>query len=53
MSAALGHLGLISYRTGRSLIFNPAAEKFVNDKEADNYLRRKTYRKPYVIPDVV
>ena len=53
MSAALGHLGVISYRTGRKLTFNPATEKFVNDKEADNYLRRPVYREPYVVPDVV
>ncbi len=53
MSAALGHLGIISYRTGRSLTFNPATEKFVNDKEADSFLKRNTYRKPYIIPDVV
>jgi hypothetical protein len=53
MSAALGHLALISYRTGRKLTFNPTTETFVNDKEADKYLKRETYRKPYVIPDVV
>ena len=53
MSAALGHLALIAYRTGRRLTFDPATETFVNDKEADSYLRRETYRKPYVIPDKV
>jgi hypothetical protein len=52
MSAALGHLGIISYRTGRKLTFNPATEKFVDDKEADKYLTRE-YRKPYVLPDQV
>jgi len=53
ISAALGHLALISYRTGRSLTFNPETETFVNDKEADKYLKRESYRKPYVIPDKV
>lgn len=53
MSAALGHLALISYRTGRRLTFNPETETFVNDKEADSYLKRETYRKPYDIPDKV
>ena len=53
MSAALGHLGIISYRTGRSLKFNPVTEKFVNDKEADAFLQRQIYRKPYEIPYVV
>ena len=52
MSAALGHLGVISYRTGRKLQFNPETEKFVNDPEADRLLTRN-YRKPYVIPDKV
>ena len=52
MSAAIGHLGVISYRTGRKLIFNPQNEKFVNDPEADKYLTRD-YRKPYIMPDRV
>ena len=51
-SSSLVNLALISYRTGRKLIFNPAAEKFVNDKEADKYLTRD-YRKPYVVPQTV
>jgi len=50
MSAALGHLGVVSYRTGRKLIFNPMTEKFANDPEADRLLTRN-YRSPYVIPD--
>ena len=52
LSASLGHLGLISYRTGRKLIFNPETEKFVRDKEADKLLTRE-YRKPYVMPENV
>jgi predicted dehydrogenase len=35
MSAALCHLGNISYRVGRKLQFDGAREKFVNDPEAD------------------
>jgi predicted dehydrogenase len=50
MSTAIGHLGVISYRTGRKLTFNPETEKFVNDEEADFYLTRK-YRAPYLIPE--
>jgi len=53
MSAALGHLGVISYWTGRSLTFNPANEKFVIDKQVDSFLKRNTYRKPYIFLDVV
>ena len=52
LSASIGHLGLISYRTGRKLEFNPEAEKFVNDPEADKLLTRE-YRKPYTMPDTV
>ena len=52
MSASLGHLGVISYRTGKKLLFNPEKEKFVNDPEADKLLTR-IYRKPYVMPEYV
>ena len=52
LSASLGHLGVISYRTGRKLVFNPETEKFVRDKEADKLLTRE-YRKPYIMPDDV
>jgi len=52
MSASLGHLGVISYRTGKKLLFNPEKEKFVNDPEADKFLTR-IYRKPYVMPENV
>jgi predicted dehydrogenase len=52
LSASLCHLGIISYRTGRELRFNPSAEKFVNDPAADKYLTRD-YRKPYVMPDKI
>jgi predicted dehydrogenase len=53
MSAAMMHLGNIAYRTGRKLTFNGKTEKFVNDKDADTYLTRKEYRKPYVLPKEV
>ena len=52
MSASLCHLGNISYKTGRKLVFNPNAEKFVNDKDADTYLKR-IYRPHYIVPDKV
>jgi hypothetical protein len=50
ISTALCHLGNISYRLGRELRFDPAAERFVNDAEADKLLKR-TYRPPYVVPE--
>ncbi|MFC1558632.1 Gfo/Idh/MocA family protein, partial [candidate division KSB1 bacterium] len=46
MSTAIGHLGVISYRTGRKLTFNSNSEKFFNDNDADSYLTRQ-YRPQY------
>lgn len=40
------HLGLISYRLGRELHWNPKKEKFKGDKEANRYLFRP-YRKEW------
>jgi predicted dehydrogenase len=51
-SSALAHLANIAYRTGRTLTFDPKAERFVNDAEADKLLTR-AYRAPYVVPDQV
>ena len=53
MSSDLPHLANIAYRLRRELHFNGAAEKFVNDPEADGMLTRKEYRKPYLLPDKV
>jgi hypothetical protein len=52
MSAALCHLGNISYKLGRSLNFDPKTERFVRDPEADKLLTRE-YRQPYTLPAVV
>ncbi|MFC1558398.1 Gfo/Idh/MocA family oxidoreductase [candidate division KSB1 bacterium] len=52
MSTSTVLLGNVAYRTGRNLTFNPHAEKFVNDDDADTYLTRE-YRHPYVMPDKV
>lgn len=52
LSTSLCHFGNIACRLGRSLQFNPHAEKFVGDEEANSYLT-KTYRYPYVLPDNV
>ena len=37
-------------QVGRTLTFDPKAEKFVNDAEADKLLTRE-YRKPFVVPE--
>jgi len=52
LSAALVHMANISYRTGRKLHFDPKAERFVNDDEANTYITRK-YRPPFVVPENV
>jgi hypothetical protein len=52
MSTALCHLANIAFRTGRKLTFDPAAETFPGDPEANRFLTR-TYRQPYVVPDQV
>jgi predicted dehydrogenase len=51
-SSALPALANISYRLGRSLKYNDATNKFINDPEADAMLTR-IYRKPYAVPDEV
>jgi predicted dehydrogenase len=52
LSSGLAHLGNIAYRTGQTLYFDPATEKFVKNKKADKYLTRPP-RKPFVVPDIV
>jgi predicted dehydrogenase len=52
MSTTLCHMANISYRLGRKLTFDPAAERFVADEEANQFLTRK-YREPYVLPGKV
>lgn len=52
-SVLLCHLANISYRAGnQKLTFEPKTESFVNAPEANKYLKR-TYRHPWVIPDIV
>jgi hypothetical protein len=52
LSTSLCHLGNISYRVGRSLMFDPGTERFSGDAAADALLAR-SYRAPYVVADVV
>lgn len=51
-ASALAHLGNIAYRTKRYLKFDPKAERFESDSEAQAMLTRD-YRKPYIVPDQV
>ena len=50
-SSLLCHLGNISYRTGRRLVFDPNNETFPHDQEANKYLGRE-YRAGFELPKV-
>ncbi|MDR2534285.1 MAG: Gfo/Idh/MocA family oxidoreductase [Tannerellaceae bacterium] len=52
LSSALAHLGNISYRLGRQLTFDPVAECFIGDEDANGMLTRK-YRSPYLLPEKI
>jgi predicted dehydrogenase len=45
-SASICHLGVIAIRLGRTLKWDPLAEKFVGDSEADGFVARDM-RKPF------
>lgn len=48
-SSALCHLGNISYRTRRTIHFDPKTEKITGDEEASSWLTRN-YRSPFIVP---
>ena len=52
LSSALAHLGNISYRLGCQLDFDPVAERFIGNADANNMLTRN-YRAPYLMPDKI
>ncbi|MBN2309920.1 MAG: Gfo/Idh/MocA family oxidoreductase [Candidatus Hydrogenedentes bacterium] len=52
LSTLLSHYGNIAYRTGRKLDIDPETEGFINDREANSYVKRK-YRKGYEVPKKV
>jgi hypothetical protein len=51
LSSALPHLANVAYRVGRPLSFDPKAEKFVGDAEADKLLTRQ-YRRGFEFPSL-
>jgi hypothetical protein len=51
LSTTLCHLGNISCRLGRDVVFDPSSETFGEDKAANAYLT-KEYRRPYELPKV-
>ena len=53
LSVLLFHMANISYRVGnKRLELDPKTERFTNCDEANGYIKR-TYRKPWVVPDNV
>jgi len=53
MSTSMMLMGNIAYKTGRKLTFDGKTEKFLNDDDANTYLTRQEYRKPYLLPEEV
>ena len=49
---SVGHLGNIALWTGEKLKWDAQAEKVINHAEANEYLARAEYRKPWVLPTV-
>ncbi len=49
LASALAHLGNIAYRVDAVLNFDPVAEKFIGNEDANRMLTRE-YRAPYVMP---
>ncbi|HVX66581.1 MAG TPA: Gfo/Idh/MocA family oxidoreductase [Bryobacteraceae bacterium] len=51
LSTTICHLGNISHRLRRDVVFDPSTETFGDDKAANAYLT-KEYRSPYTLPKV-
>jgi hypothetical protein len=49
-SSLLCHIGNAAWRAGRTLRFDPQSYTFHNDAEANQYLTRAEYRKPWLLP---
>lgn len=51
-SSILCHLGNAAWRAGRTLRFDPATYTFTGDDDANQYITRSEYRKPFVLPSL-
>jgi hypothetical protein len=51
-SSLLCHLGNAAWRAGRTLQFDAESGDFGADEEANRYLARPEYRKPWVLPAI-
>ena len=49
-SSLLCHLGNAAWRAGRTLRFDPATYTFAGDADANQFLTRAEYRKPWLLP---
>ena len=49
-SSLLCHLGNAAWRAGRTLRFDPATYTFTGDADANQFLTRREYRKPWLLP---
>jgi hypothetical protein len=52
LSTSMAHYGNAAFRAGRKLFIDAATETFVNDDEANAYIKR-VGREPYRIPETV
>jgi predicted dehydrogenase len=54
LASSLAHLGNISYRLSKQLEFDPVAERFIGEGEAEaNSMLSRDYRAPYLLPEIV
>ncbi len=51
-SSLLCHLGNAAWRAGHTLRFDPETYTFPGSEDAQKYLTRPEYRKPWVLPDL-
>jgi predicted dehydrogenase len=49
-SSLLCHIGNAAWRAGRTLRFDPATYTFAGDREANQFLTRAEYRRPWLLP---
>src|SRR5262245_61349020 len=49
-SSLLCHIGNAAWRAGRTLRFDPKTYTFAGDREANQFLTRAEYRKPWLLP---
>ncbi|HEX4129909.1 MAG TPA: Gfo/Idh/MocA family oxidoreductase [Pirellulales bacterium] len=49
-SSLLCHIGNAAWRAGRSVQFDPHTYTFVGDADANQYLTRPEYRRPWLLP---